>query len=40
MSKLGTNLFLKINTEQASDDLYFEDLDDNIIGTQQKDYLV
>ena len=36
---LGDNLLLRIHSEHVSDDLYFEDLDDDILGTQQKDFL-
>ena len=38
-SIFGSNLFVKINSENVSDGLYFEDLDDDILGSQQKDYL-
>ena len=38
-SRLGSNTFIKINSEHVSDNLYFEDLNDDILGTQQKDYL-
>ena len=38
-SILGPNLFIKLNSEHVSDDLYFEDLNDDILGTQQKDFL-
>ena len=38
-SILGSNLFINLNSEHVSDDLYFEDLNDDILGTQQKDFL-
>ena len=38
-SNLGSSVFLKIDTEHVSDALYFEDLNDDILGTQQKDFL-
>ena len=38
-SRVGSNLFLRINTEYVSDDLFYEDLNDDILGTQQKDYI-
>ena len=39
ITKVGSNLLLRINTEYVSDDLFFEDLNDDILGTQQKDYI-
>ena len=39
-TNIGSNLYLSISTEHVSDDLYFEDLNDDILGTQQKDFLV
>tara|TARA_B100001559_G_scaffold92335_1_gene77307 strand:- start:688 stop:2898 length:2211 start_codon:yes stop_codon:yes gene_type:complete len=38
-SNLGSNLYIKLDTEHVSDNLYFEDLNDDILGTQQKDFL-
>ena len=38
-TNLGSNLYLSISTEHVSDNLYFEDLNDDILGTQQKDFL-
>ena len=38
-SILGSNLFINLNSEHVSDNLYFEDLNDDILGTQQKDFL-
>ena len=38
-SKLGSNLYIYLDSEHVSDDLYFEDLNDDILGSQQKDFL-
>ena len=43
-SKLNTTYknnsgYIKIFSEHVSDNLFFEDLDDDILGTQQKDFL-
>ena len=39
-TNLSPNLYLSISTEHVSDNLYFEDLNDDILGTQQKDFLM
>ena len=39
VSKVGSNILLRINTEHVSDNLFYEDLSDDILGTQQKDYI-
>ncbi len=38
-SQLSPNLLLRISSEHVSDNLFYEDLNDDILGTQQKDYL-
>ena len=38
-SQLGSNLFLNINTEGVSDNFFFENLNEDILGTKQKNYL-
>ena len=38
-SQLGSNLFLDINTESVSDNFFFENLNEDILGTKQKNYL-
>ena len=38
-SKFSSGLSYEIDTEHVSDIFYFEDLDDDILGSQQKDYL-
>ena len=38
-SKFGSGLYIKIDSEHVSDNLYFEDLNDDILGSQQKDFL-
>ena len=38
-SNIGSNLYINLDSEHVSDDLYFEDLNDDILGTQQKDFL-
>ena len=38
-SQLGSNLFLNVNTEGVSDNFFFENLNEDILGTKQKNYL-
>ena len=38
-SQLSSNLFLDILTEDVSDNFYFENLNEDILGTRQKNYL-
>ena len=38
-SQLGSNLFLDVNTEGVSDNFFFENLNEDILGTKQKNYL-
>jgi len=38
-SQLGSNLFIDINTEGVSDNFFFENLNEDILGTKQKNYL-
>jgi len=38
-SQISSNLFLDINTEGVSDNFFFENLNEDILGTKQKNYL-
>ena len=38
-SQVGSNLFLDIHTEGVSDNFFFENLNEDILGTKQKNYL-
>ena len=39
-SQISSNLFLDINTEGVSDNFFFENLNEDILGTKQKNYLM
>ena len=38
-SQIGSNLFIDIHTEGVSDNFFFENLNEDILGTKQKNYL-
>lgn len=38
-SQIGSNIFLDFNAEGVSDNFYFENLNEDILGTKQKNYL-
>ena len=38
-SQIGSNLFVDIHTEGVSDNFFFENLNEDILGTKQKNYL-
>ena len=39
-SQLGSSLFIDIHTEGVSDNFFFENLNEDILGTKQKNYLI